>query len=88
MSRTNIKSQLRLLVEHETGKSYPALDEQYDLKEALGIDSVDLLGLAMRIEQQFDITLENQELWRLQTVGDLLDLLQVKLAAGSARVAE
>jgi acyl carrier protein len=88
MHRAKIESQLLLLVEHETGHSCPALDKHDDLKDGLGIDSVDLLDLAMRIEQQFAITLENQELWRLHTVGDLLDLLQVKLAAVPARASE
>jgi acyl carrier protein len=84
MNRVEIKSQLLALVEQETGESHTAVDEHRSLKEGLGQDSIDLLGLVMRVEQHFAVRIENQELWRLQTISDLLDLLQAKLAAADA----
>ena len=51
------------------------------LRESLGLDSVDVVGLVMRIERQYHVRLATEELAAVKSVGDLLDLLEAKLAA-------
>jgi acyl carrier protein len=42
----------------------------------LGADSVDQLGLAMRLEETFDIEICDEELARMRTVGDIVELVE------------
>jgi hypothetical protein len=41
---------------------------------------VDLVGLVMRIEREFRVRLTSEELAAVKRVGELLDLMEAKLA--------
>ena len=60
-------------------------DDQ-DLRDTLGLDSVDLVGLVMRIEREFHVRLTPEELAQVKLVGDLLDLMDAKLSGGEHHV--
>jgi acyl carrier protein len=66
------------------GEKYPLPDDEKDLRESLGLDSVDIVGLVMRIEREFRVRLSPEELGNVKVVGDLLDLMEAKLAAQAA----
>jgi acyl carrier protein len=80
-SREALRSTLLNLLEDEMGETYPALDDDQDLRESLGLDSVDVVGLVMRIEREYRVRLATEELATVKHVGDLLDLMEAKLAA-------
>ncbi len=46
----------------------------------LNINSSHLVDLVLDVEDHFDIRLEDQEMQRMQTVGDALDIIQEKLS--------
>jgi acyl carrier protein len=79
--RDSIRQTLIELLEADTGNQYPDLSEDKKLREELGLDSVDVVSIVSQIERRFRIRLSQQELETLVTVGDVLNLLQVKLAA-------
>lgn len=79
--RQSIRQTLIELLEADTGEKYPDLDDQQKLREELGLDSVDVVSIVSQIERRFRIRLSQQELEVLVTVGDVLDLLQTKVAA-------
>ena len=68
------------LLEEEMGEAYEAFDDTTELREGLGLDSVDVVGLVMRVERQFRIRLAMEELMEVKQLGQLLDLVQAKLA--------
>jgi len=76
-----IRQTLVELLEADTGETYPNLDEKTNLREGLGLDSVDVVSIVSQIERRFHIRLTHEELQTLATVGDVLNLLQSKLAA-------
>jgi acyl carrier protein len=84
VERAALRQTLKELLEDERGETYPSLDESAGLREQLGLDSVDLVSLVLRIQDQFRVVLPSDELERVSRVGDLLDLLQAKLAARAA----
>jgi acyl carrier protein len=86
MSRDELRSTISGLLEEEMGETYPDLEDERDLREGLGLDSVDVVGLVMRIEREYHIRLTMEELQEVKTVGGMLDLLEAKLAAGPAEV--
>ena len=71
------------LLEAETGEAAPPLDDTVSLREGLNLDSVDVVGLVMQIERHFRIRLTREELEAVTRIGDLLDLIQSKLATFS-----
>ena len=68
------------LLEADTGEKHSDLEESVNLREGLGIDSVDVVSIVSQIERRFHIRMTHQELEKLVTVADVLDLLQSKLA--------
>jgi acyl carrier protein len=79
-ARETLRTTLMTLLEEEMGETYPLLQDDQDLRETLGLDSVDVVGLVMRIEREFHVRLSTEELGTVKHVGDLLDLMEAKLA--------
>jgi acyl carrier protein len=79
-ARETLRSKLLSLLEEEMGESFELPQDDQDLRETLGLDSVDLVGLVMRIEREFHVRLAPEELALVKRVGDLLDLMESKLA--------
>ena len=77
--RAFIRRTLIELLEADTGENHSELDESANLREGLGLDSVDVVSIVSQIERRFHIRLTHQELEKLVTVADVLDLLQAKL---------
>jgi acyl carrier protein len=82
--RAFIRNTLIELLEVDTGENHRDLDDEANLREGLGLDSVDVVSIVSQIERRFHIRLTHQELEKLVVVGDVLDLLEAKLADGSA----
>jgi acyl carrier protein len=78
--RAFIRSTLIELLEADTGEKYADLDEGANLREGLGLDSVDVVSIVSQVERRFHIRLTHQELETLATVADVLNLLETKLA--------
>src|SRR5262249_43552077 len=77
--RQTIRRTLIELLEADTGEHFQDLQETDQLREGLGLDSVDVVSVVSQVERRFHIRLTHAELERLVTVGDVLDLLEAKL---------
>jgi acyl carrier protein len=87
MNRQQLSAVVLELLEKETGETYPALEETTSLREGLNLDSLDMAGLVLHIESHFGIQVETELLETVATVGDLLDVLQKKIAAKAGKQA-
>jgi acyl carrier protein len=85
MERTQLSAVVLELLEKETGETYPAVEESTTLREGLNLDSLDMAGLVLHIESHFGIQIESELLDGIQSVGDLLDVLETKIVAKSVR---
>src|SRR5437762_2702045 len=85
--RGMIRQTLVELMEADTGEKYADLEDDKNLREDLGLDSVDVVSIVSQIERKFRIRMSQQELEKLVTVGDLLTLLESKIDAPPAAVA-
>lgn len=76
MDRNVIKSQLMNVFE-KTGwvEMEKAENEESRLDDDLGFDSLDKIEVCMNIERDFGIAIHDDEMDRIKTVGDVLDLL-------------
>ncbi|MFN4257697.1 MAG: acyl carrier protein [Gemmataceae bacterium] len=84
MDRAELIKTLKEILEEERGEPCDDLDETVNLREGLGLDSVDMIGLVMRIQDRFRVVLATEELEKVVVVKDLLDLMQSKMAAAQA----
>jgi acyl carrier protein len=87
MNRQELSATVLELLEKETGESYPALQDSTSLRDGLNLDSLDMAGLVLHIESRFGIQIETELLEGIATVGDMLNVLERKLAATSGRQA-
>src|SRR5436305_15002643 len=78
--RAIIRRTLIEILEADTGEKYPDLADDANLREGLGLDSVDVVSIVSQIERRFHIRLTHEELETLATVADVLNLLDAKLA--------
>ncbi len=79
--REMVRQTLIELLEADTGERYDDLKDETSLREGLGLDSVDVVSIVSQIERRFRIRLTHEELQTLTTVGDVLSLLETKLAS-------
>lgn len=84
MDRQELRGMLTELLEETTGESYPEVADDQDLQAGLNLDSVDLFSLIVEIQSKLAVKITSEDVTKIVTVGDLLDLLQAKLA-NSAR---
>ncbi|MFM9058449.1 MAG: acyl carrier protein [Planctomycetaceae bacterium] len=83
MDRTELSKVVLELLEKETGETYTDLTDATTLREGLNLDSLDMAGLMLHIESRFEIQIETELLEKIHSVGDMLDVLEKKIAAKS-----
>ncbi len=87
ISRQDILQTLSEFLESDADVQLDSLSEDLSLREGLGLDSVDLVGVIMRIEGHYRIRLTHAELETVANVGTLLDLIEAKVNANVAQAA-
>ena len=81
VDRHELRGILAELLEETTGEHRAEVGEDEKLQEGLGLDSVDIFSLIVEIQNKLRIKIASEELMDVSTVGDLLNVLQAKLAA-------
>jgi acyl carrier protein len=84
MDREGLRTTLLNVLEQETWERPENAADDVKIREGLKLDSVDLLSVMLRIEAQLGISLDSRDFEKVVTVGDLLNVLQAKLAAKTA----
>lgn len=79
MDRVEIRTILAELVEETLGEPREVQPDQ-DLREGLGLDSVDLFSLIIEIQTRFRIKIGSDELEPIRQVDDLVSLIVAKIA--------
>jgi acyl carrier protein len=54
------------------------------LKDDLDVDSLDLVEVAMTLEDVYSLTLQEDEMDNIKTVGDIVSLIEARLKVKSA----
>jgi acyl carrier protein len=62
--------------------------EETVIREGLGLDSLQLTELLFEIEERLGAKIADDEAMKLRTVGDLITLIESKLAGGADKPAE
>ena len=80
MDRDQIFSTLREAAVEILGVEAHAVVESASFKDDLDADSLDLVELVMALEERLDITVPEEDLENVKTVGDAVDVVSQKVA--------
>jgi acyl carrier protein len=69
-----------LLEASESSLEASQIEAGTNLRDDLGLDSLQAVTVVMALEQEFEVEVDDQEIDGLQTVGDILELLARKTA--------
>jgi acyl carrier protein len=87
MDRSELRQFLQQQLEDDTAREFGRLDDGVNLREDLGIDSVDLVTLIVHTQGALKIEVPSAELEKVTTMGNLLDVLQSRLAVAAGQAA-
>ncbi len=79
--------ELRSMMESEFGLRPESVEPSKHLMDDLDLDSIDLVDLAVSLEERRGIKLDEEELKSVRTVGDAVDVIHatfVRRSAGAA----
>lgn len=80
MTRAEVLELVRRVLAVEFELDAAAIDEATHLVDDLDLDSVDAVALAVRLEEETDLALEEEALKALRTVGDVVGAVHGRLA--------
>lgn len=81
MERNQVLATLREAAVDILGVGPEAVVETASFKDDLDADSLDLVELVMALEERLDISVPEEDLENVKTVGDALDVVTPKVAA-------
>jgi len=81
MNRDDALSTIKEVAAEVLSVDADAVTENARFKEDLDADSLDLVELVMGLEERFDISVPEEELEDVTTVGQAVDLVMAKVAA-------
>lgn len=76
-----MKEQLRTLLSATTGLPGSSITDDASLTRDLGLDSLDTVDLVLQMEDKFHVSIPDEDYPKLQTVGQICEYLQGKVAA-------
>ena len=83
MERTEVLATVRDAAVEVLGVEPDAVVEEAGFKDDLDADSLDLVEMVMALEERLDITIPEDELGEIKTVGQAVDVVVGKLAVGT-----
>lgn len=73
-----MKDKVLKLIAEQLGKSIEEITEEKEVVKDLGADSLDIVEMLMSLEEEFNITVPEDEAVNIKTVGDILTLIETK----------
>lgn len=78
MGGENLQERLYVLIANQLGLEHEELIPEARILDDLGADSLDVVELVMALEESFDIVVPDEDVERLQTIGDVQQYLEVR----------
>jgi acyl carrier protein len=75
-ANTEIAERLRAIVAKELKRDVSSITPQHTLRDDLGLNSLDAIELMFRIEEEFDLSIPDDDMQGFVKVGDVIDYLQ------------
>ena len=76
----DIKSQVVSIIVDKLGVEESQVTDDANFTKDLGADSLDTVELILQLEKQFNISIEDSDAEKIQTVGDVVKFLNEKMS--------
>ena len=73
MDKKEIQGKIIEIVAEQLDRDEDDIDESMSFSEDLNADSLDIVELVMRMEETFDLEIEDDDAAKIQTVGDAIN---------------
>lgn len=83
-ANTEIAERLRATLAKELKQDVSSITPEHTLRGDLGLNSLDAIELMFRIEEEFDLSIPDEDIQGFVKVGDVIDYLQRRLTPASA----
>lgn len=70
----DILTELKKIVKNELNKE---IDESISFRE-MGIDSIDVLNLVVKVEEKFNIQIEDEKLLKIENIKNVIEIIHEK----------
>lgn len=77
---SDIKAKVTEIIANKLGVEESQIVEDASFTKDLGADSLDTVELIMEFEKEFNLTIEDEDAEKIQTVGAVLNYLNEKLS--------
>ena len=71
-----VLNKLKEIIANQFGIDTDELSEDTDIVADLGADSLDVVEMMMALEEEFGITIEDEKIAELKTIGDVVDCVE------------
>lgn len=71
-----MKEKILNIIAEQFNLDVDELDENMSFQDDLNADSIEIVELIMTIEEEFDTEVPEEDLEKLQTIGDVVDYLE------------
>ncbi|MCX7736215.1 MAG: acyl carrier protein [Candidatus Kapabacteria bacterium] len=78
---SDIKTKVTDIIVKKLGVEESQITNEANFTKDLGADSLDTVELIMEFEKEFNITIEDSDAEKIQTVGDVITYLESKLGS-------
>ena len=78
-SRDEIKEKVTQIVCDNLGVNKEQVTDSTSFTEDIGADSLDIVELVMELEEEFEITIPDEEAEKIKTVGEAIDYIMKEL---------
>lgn len=79
-NNNNTRERVVAVICTKLGTKPAEAEDSANVQSDLGADSLDVVELAMGVEDEFNITIPDDDINKLKTVGDIVNYVEAKLA--------
>ena len=75
----DIEKKIKEVIADKLGKSVDEIKDEASFIEDLGADSLDIVDMIMKLEEEFGVSIPDEDLDKIRTVKDAIDYIKSKI---------
>jgi len=73
------KEKIKEVISDLSGFPEETVNEEIELKDGLGLDSLDIVEMVMKFEEEFDCNIPDEDYADVKTVGDVFKIVENRI---------